>query len=197
MIIGITGSIGCGKTTVAKIFGRHRYNRIDVDEVGHKIIKKNFIAYEKIIKEFGSSILDKNKNIERKKLGDLVFSNNKNIKKLNSIMHPLIIKNIKNQINKIKNKCKDKTKIVIDAPLLLETKNKYLVEKIIVVKCNKENVIKRLAKKYPKEKIEKILNVQMPLSGKLRYADVVIDNNKDLSYLKHQIEKVIQELNKI
>ena len=81
MIIGITGSIGCGKTTVAKLFSKHRYNRIDADEVGHEILKKNSIAYKKIIKEFGNKILDKNKNIDRKNLGDAVFNDNQKLKK--------------------------------------------------------------------------------------------------------------------
>ncbi len=210
MILGITGSIGSGKTTVAKLFSRHWYNRIDADEIGHEIIKKNSIAYKKIIKEFGNEILDKNKDIDRNKLGDIVFSDSKKLKQLNLIMHPMIINEIKNQI---KNKCGDtrknqrflryrkskgfscKTKIVIDSPLLLETKIKDLIDKIIIIKCNKENIIKRLNKKYKKEKIESILNAQMPLNEKLKYADFVIDNNKDLKQLEKQTKKIIEKLN--
>ena len=194
-IIGITGPIGSGKTAVAKLFSKHWYIRIDADEIGHNIIKKNSVAYKKIIDEFGNVILDKNRNIDRKKLGDAVFNDNKKLKNLNSITHPIIIKNIQNQIKKIKQKCGYKTKIVIDAPLLLETMTKDLVDKIIVVKCYKKNIIKRLNKKYPKEKIEKILKSQMPLNEKLKYADFVIDNNKDLRHLEKQVENIIKKLN--
>ena len=84
---------------------------------------------------------------------------------------------------------------MIDAPLLLETKNKNLVDKTIVVKCDKKNILKRLNKKYSKQKIEKILNSQMPLNKKLKYADFVVDNNKDLEHLKNQLNWIIKKLN--
>ena len=194
MIIGITGSIGSGKTTAAKLFSRHWYNRIDADEIGHEIIKKNSVAYKKVIKGFGSEILDKNKNINRKKLGEIVFSDRNKLKKLNSIMHTIIINEIINQIKKIKEKCGKKTKIVIDAPLLLETGTKNLVDKTIVVKCDIENIIKR-SKRYTKERIEKILKSQTPLDEKLKYADFVVDNDKDLKHLKKQVKNIIKKLN--
>ena len=194
MIIGITGSIGSGKTTAAKLFGRHWYSRIDADEIGHQIIKKNSTAYKKIVKNFGYKILDKGNGIDRKKLGDVVFDEKKKLKKLNLIVHPVMIKSIKNQIKKIQEKCRHKTKIVIDAPLLLETKTKGFVDKVIVVKCDKKNILKRLSKKYPKEKIERILNAQMPLEEKLKYADFVVDNNKDLKHLEKQVKNIIRKL---
>ena len=194
MIIGITGSIGSGKTTVAKLFSMHWYKRIDADEIAHKLLGKNTYAYKKIIKEFGNEILNKNKNIDRGKLGDLVFNNAEKLNKLNSITHPIIIKNIKKRINEIKKECPDKTRIVIDAPLLLETKAKDLIDKIIVVKADKEVIIKRLNKKYSKEKIERILNAQMPLDKKLEYADFVIENNRDLIHLKKRVKEIIDKI---
>lgn len=194
-VICITGSIGSGKTTIAKMFSRHWYNRIDADEISHELIKKNSNEYKKIIKEFGNKILDKNKNIDRKKLGDIVFYDENKLKKLNSIMHPAIINKIKNQIKEIQKKCPHEAKIVIDAPLLLETNTKNLADKIIVVKCGKKNILKR-NKNYPKDKIERILKMQMPLDEKLEYADFVVDNNKDLKHLEEQIKKIIQKLEK-
>ncbi len=196
MIIGITGSIGSGKTTVAKLFSRHWYKRIDADEIGHQVIKKNSVIYKKIMKEFGNEILDKNSNIDRKKLSDIVFSDAGKLKKLNSITHPIIIDNIKNKISKIKKQCQNKVRIVIDAPLLIETNLKNLVDKIIVIKCNKKSILQRLNKKFAKEKIEKILKLQMPLNEKLKYADFVINNNKDLKYLENQVINIIKKLNK-
>lgn len=194
MILGIIGSIGSGKTTAAKIFSKYHFNRIDADEIGHKIIEKNTVAYKKIIKNFGNGILNKNKNIERKKLGDVVFNDYKKLKMLNSIMHPIIINKIKNNIEKIQKKCGSKTKIVIDAPLLFETETKHFVDKIIVINCNAQNIIKRLNKKYPKEKIERILNAQMPPEEKLKYADFIVDNNQDLKHLENQVKEVIKKL---
>ena len=194
MIVGITGSIGSGKTTAAKIFSKYHFARIDADRIGHDIIKRNSAAYKKIIKEFGNETLGKSKNIDRKKLGNIVFTNEKKLKKLNSIAHPIIINEIKSQIRKIKQKCGNNAKIVVDAPLLLETKTKNFVDKIIVVKSSKEKVIKRLNKKYPEEKIEKILKMQMPLGEKLKKADFVIYNDKDLKYLEKQVKDIIKKL---
>ncbi len=194
MIIGITGPIGSGKTTVAKLFSRHWYNRIDADEIGHQILKKNSIVYKKIIQELGNKILDKNKNIDREKLGNIVFNNSIKLKGLNSIMHPIIINEIKNKIKKIKVECGKKTKIIIDAPLLLETEAKNLVDKIIVVKSDKKNILQRLSKNFSKKKIEKILKVQMPLNKKMKYADFIIYNDKSLKHLKNQVEKIVKKL---
>ena len=192
MIIGITGSVGSGKTTAAKLFSKYSYNRIDADEIGHQAINKNSIAYKKIIKEFGNKILDENKNIGRKKFGNIVFNDSQKLKKLNSIVHPIIVTEIKNYISQIKNKYKNETKIIIDAPLLLETGTRNLVDEIIVVKCGIKNILKR-NKKYSKEKIEKILKAQMPLDEKLKRADFVIDNNKDLRHLEEQVKDIIKK----
>lgn len=194
MILGITGSIGSGKTMVAKLFSKHWFNRIDADEIGHNLLKENKELKNKIVKIFGDGILDKNENIDRTKLGDIVFDDNKKLKKLNSITHPAIIKEIKNQIKKIRKKCGDDEKIVIDAPLLLETNLKNLVDKVIVVKCGKEKIIKRLNKKYSEKQIERILKAQMPLQEKLKYADFVIDNNKNIKHLENQVGKIIKKL---
>lgn len=194
MIIGLTGPVGSGKTAVAKLFSRHRYSRIDADGIGHQLFKKNTIIYKKIINAFGNKILGKNSNIDRKKLGEIVFNEDKKLRKLNSIMHPLIINEIKNNVKKIKQECGSKAKIIVDAPLLLETKAKNLVDKIIVVKCSKENILKR-NRKFTRQQIERILKAQMPLKEKLKYADFVIDNNKDLNDLEKQVENIVQKLN--
>lgn len=194
MIIGITGSIGSGKTTIAKIFSKHHFTRIDADEIGHEIIKKNSAAYKKILREFGNEILDKNKNIDRKKLGDIVFSNKKKLSLLNSITHPVIIIEIKKRIKKIKNECGNEAKIIIDAPLLLETGAHRLVDKVIVVKTFSENIIAR-NKQFSVEQLEKISMTQMPLDQKLKYAGYMIDNNGNLKNLKKQVKEIANMLN--
>lgn len=192
MIIGITGSIGSGKTTVSSLFKKYGFSVINADEIGHEVIKKNSIAYKKIIKAFGNGILDKNKNIDRKKLGSIAFNDHKKLKKLNSITHPIIFAEIKNQTKKIKNR--NMAKIIIDAPLLLETKAKNLVDKVIVVKCDMKSILKR-NKKFTREKIERILKSQMPLKEKIKHADFVADNGKNLKYLEKQVKEVVEKLN--
>lgn len=192
MIIGITGSIGSGKTTVAKLLSKHHYSRINADDLSHGLMGKNSVIYKKLVTAFGNEILDVNKDINRRKLGNIVFNDAKKLRYLNSVMHPIIIKTIKNNIKIIQKKCGDGAKIVIDAPLLLETSAKNLADKIIVVKCAKKNILRRLRTRYEIEKIEKILNAQMPLKEKLKYADFVIENNKDLRHLEKQVAKIIK-----
>ncbi len=193
MIAGITGSIGSGKTTAAKLFGRHNYSRIDADEISHDLMKNNPEIRKEIIKNFGNKILGRDKNIDREKLREIVFSDAKKLKKLNSIMHPAIISSIKKQIKKIQNKRKGRTKILIDSPLLIETNAKKLADRIIVVRANAERIIKR-SKRFSGEEIETILKRQMPPEEKLKYADFVIDNNKSLKHLEKQVIKVIGAL---
>lgn len=194
MIVGITGSIGSGKTTAAKIFSMHHFSRIDADEIGHDLIIRNSPHYKKLVAEFGDEILGKNKAIDRKKLGNIVFGDSEKLGKLNSIMLPAIIREIKIQIKKIREECGNKAKIIVDAPLLLETKAKGLVNRIIVVSSKKEKMIQRLGRKYPKERIEKILNAQMPLYKKLKHADYSIDNDKGFKHLEKQVMGIIDEM---
>ena len=196
MILGITGSIGSGKTTAARIFGKHHFNRIDADEIGHELMKENKELKNRLVKIFGNGILDKNSNIDRKKLGGIVFNDKNELKKLNLIMHPLIINEIKNKIKKIQKGCGDDAKIIIDAPLLIETGLKDCVDMVIVIKSSKKNSIKRLNKKYPKEMIKRILNAQMPLKDKLKHADFVVDNEGDLRHLEIEVKDIIKKVEK-
>ena len=157
-------------------------------------MKSNEKIKNKIIKHFGKEILDKNKKINRKKLGNIVFSDKNELKKLNLIMHPLIINQIKNKIKNIQKECGHDAKIIIDAPLLIETNLKDCVDEIIVVKSDKKNIIKRLNKKYNKKQIERILKAQMPLEEKLKHADFVVDNSADIKNLERQIKNIIEKL---
>jgi len=191
MIIGITGAIGSGKTTVSNIFEKYGFKVINADELYHKISKPKKLIYGKIIKEFGNKIVNPDKSINRDKLKKIVFSNDKKLKKLNSITHPMIIDEIKKLIKKSKNK-----NMIIDAPLLLESDAKKLVNKIIVVKCDDKTRIKRLLKKgkLSQKEIERITKSQMPLKEKLKFADFVIDNSKDSRNMELQVKNIISKL---
>ena len=189
MIIGVTGSIGSGKSTISKIFGKNGFKVISADEISHSITKKNQIGYKKIIQNFGTKILDKNKGIDRKKLGDIVFGSKSELKKINSILHPIIDSEIKSRITKSKNK-----DIVLDIPLLLETDAKNLVDKVVVVNSSRKNILKRIGKKFTEKKIESILNNQMPFSEKKKFADFIVVNDADEKNLEPQIKKIIKKI---
>ncbi|MBI4452083.1 dephospho-CoA kinase, partial [Candidatus Woesearchaeota archaeon] len=95
---------------------------------------------------------------------------------------------------KIQKKCGSDAKIIIDAPLLIETNLKNYAEKIVVVKSDKKNLVKRLSKKYSQEQIERILKAQMPLKEKLRHADFVVENNKGMAHLERQVKEIVKKL---
>ena len=178
--------MGSGKSTVARMLGSFGAKIIDADKIAHRIIQPGTPVFKKLIRVFGKNILKKGK-IDRNKLGKLVFNNKGWLRKLNKIMHPRIIKKIKNQIKSSSRKI-----IVLDAPLLIEAGLKGLVDKLIVVKSIRKKQIKRLLKKtaFTKKNIFKIINTQIPLKNKVRVADFVIDNSKAKKETRKQVRQI-------
>ena len=192
MIVGLTGSIGSGKTTIAEFFREGNFVVIDADKAGHEIMDNDEIIKIEVINFFGQEILDELGNIDRKKLGNIVFNDKNQLKKLNGLLHPEIIENIRVSIENYRDN--GKNDILIEAPLLLETKTKELVDRIIVIKISKDNIFKRLKGKYPEDIIEKILDSQIPEDEKLQYADFIIDNDGTLEDAKRRVEEIIEKL---
>jgi len=182
MIIGITGSFGSGKTTVANIFGKYGFRVINVDKLYHGIYSKNKILKSRIKKEF--------ETLNRNKIKKIVFNDSKKLKRLNELTHPIIIKEIKRIIKS------NNTKIIIDAPLLIEANAQKLVDKIILVKCNKKEQIRRILKKkkHSRKEIDQIIKSQIPLNEKIKHADFVVDNNKAIKQTENQIKNMIDAI---
>jgi len=182
MLIGITGSFGSGKTTVANMFKDYGFKVINADKIYHKNFYKNHPLNNKIKKEFGT--------LDRNKIKKIVFDNSEKLKKLNALTHPVIINSIKKEIKKIKNK-----KIVVDVPLLFESKIEKMFDKIIVVNCDKNEQVKRILKnkKYSKKEINQIIKSQMPLKEKIKKADFIVDNNKTKNKTKIQVKELIKQ----
>ena len=187
VIIGVTGSIGSGKTKVSNLFRKYGFKVINVDKFYTRIYKENKSLRNKIKNEFGTA--------NRAKLKKIVFKNPSKLKKLNKLTHPIIINEVKKSINKIKKQNKN-PKIIIDAPLLIEAKTTNLVDKIIVIKCDKKIQLKRVLKKkkYTKREINNIIKSQMPLNEKLKYADFIVDNSSLLIKTKKQVEEIIKKI---
>jgi dephospho-CoA kinase len=184
IILGLTGSFGSGKSTVAKILKSFGARIIDADRIAHRVIQPPSKVYQKIIHTFGKDILKQNRTIDRNKLAKIVFKDKAILKRLNQIVHPKVIKTIKNQIKTTKKKV-----VVLDAPLLLEAGLGNLVDKLIVVKIKRKKQVGRLEKKTSlnKKEILSRIKAQILLSHKVRLADFVIDNNGTFKNTKRQV----------
>ena len=192
MIIGITGSIACGKSTVSNYLKSKGYAVIDADKIGHEALEDNYVK-EKLILAFGNEILEDNK-INRQKLGELVFGNSSNLNVLNSIIHPEIRKKILEKIDKNN----DKELIFIDVALLFEAKFDDLVDKIIVVYVDKNTQLTRLMKRNSiskKEALSRIVSQMSPIE-KAKLGDYTVNNNLDVINTYEQVDKVLSELKK-
>ena len=192
MIIGITGSIACGKSTVSNYLKSKGYIVIDADKIGHEALDDDYVK-EKLILAFGNEILEDNK-INRQKLGELVFGNSSNLNVLNSIVHPEIRKKILEKIDKNN----DKELIFIDVALLFEAKFDDLVDKIIVVYVDKNTQLTRLMKRNSiskKEALSRIVSQMSPIE-KAKLGDYTVNNNFDVINTYEQVDKVLSELKK-
>lgn len=191
IILGITGTFGSGKTTVAGIFSRLGAEILDADRLAHRYICPGGPVYKKIIGSFGKSILGKGGRVDRKKLAGMVFNDKCLLMRLNDIVHPQVIRGIKSGI-----KSSRKSVVVLDVPLLVESGLTKIVDKLIVVNITRGEQFKRIENKMhlSKSDISKRLKCQLPLSEKIRLADFVIDNNGPISKTKRQVLKIWESL---
>lgn len=193
-VIGLTGSIASGKSTVSNRLKSMGYQVIDCDQINHEILKKDNIGYTLVVKAFGNDILNSDLEINRKALGNLIFSNKDLKEKLNNILHPLIKDIVKKEIDGSSEKL-----IFLDCPLLFETDFHKLCDYTIVVYVNLDTQIQRLMQRdnitFP-DALKKIY-AQMPLDEKLTLADFVVDNCHALADLDWQIKQLLFRLERM
>ena len=193
-VIGLTGSIASGKSTVSKKLKDLGYKVIDCDAINHEILVKDEVGYLLVVENFGTDILDENLEIDRKKLSSLIFNDSVLKEKLNQILHPVIKNRVIEEIEKI-----DEGMVFLDCPLLFETDFHKLCEINIVVYVNFDTQIHRLMQRdnitFP-EALKKIY-AQMSLDEKLGLADLVIDNCHSLGDLDWQIKQLLFRLERM
>lgn len=188
MIIGLTGGIASGKTTVAELFKRKGAVVLDADVIAHRVIQRGSPVYRKVVRYFGTQILNSDGTINRRLLGDIVFSHPERLKRLNSFIHPEVIKVIEREIKKYK---KNKV-IIIDAPLLIEAGLHQKVDRLVVVSCPRSVQLKRLLEEKALSVKEANLRIdsQMPLREKVKLADEVIDGAGSLKELRKKVNQI-------
>ena len=190
MNIGITGSIACGKSTVSEYLIAKGYTIIDADKLGHLALTSNDIK-RKLAEKFGDEILENNE-INREKLGKLVFGNDDNLKILNSIIHP----KIKELILKLQEEHKDEDLVFLDIALLYEANFVDLVEKVVVVYVDEDVQLERLMMRnsLPKEEAVKRIESQMSPWEKASLGDFVINNSYSKEDTFQQIDEILEKL---
>jgi dephospho-CoA kinase len=190
-ILGVTGNIACGKSTVACFFKGRNSLLIDADNLGHRILAVGTPVYRKVVKSFDSNILKPNKAIDRVKLSGIVFAQPGALGKLNRIMHPELIRRIKQLILSSKKKL-----IILDAALIIEAGLIKLVDKLVVVTAGKTQQIKRGQKKLglTRKQMMQRIKSQISQNTKLRFADFIIDNSGSISETKKQVSKIRRQL---
>lgn len=192
MVIGITGGIGSGKSTVSKLLSE----LLSAPIIDADIISKNALKDPEIIKRikqfFGASIFDTNNLLNKEQLSKLVFSNEKKLLELNNIIHPFVMKKISDTIKDIST---ENNYILLDVPL----PNKEFInlsDKILVVVANDEIRIKRASKRLniSEEDVKKRIEKQMPISNYIKLADCIIKNNGTLDELKDSLYELCEKL---
>ena len=176
LIIGITGSIACGKSLVSNYLQEKGYTIIDADKIGHMALENDEVK-KQLVNKFGKSIL-KDNEVNRVTLGKLVFENNENLKELNNIIHPQIRKNISEQIQVHKNE----KLVFVDVPLLFEAKFDDLVERLM----NRNSLSKE-------EALQRIKS-QIPVREKEKLGDYVVDNSFTQENTYNQVDRILEKL---
>ena len=192
-IVGLTGGISSGKSTVSSYLKQLKIPVIDADEVARKVVEPNSQGAKEIKKAFGSDVFEEDGSLNRQKLGELVFSNVENRQKLDELLQPLIKIMILEEIKEYRQK--GEKMIVLDLPLLFEKQYEELCEEIIVVYIPREVQLERLMRRnqYTKQEALSRIDSQLSIEEKRKRATVLFDNQGTIQQLYHQVEQWLVE----
>lgn len=195
-VYGLTGGIACGKSTIAQVFRELGAVVIDADQIHHRLCEKGEKGWERIKEAFSDSVFNEDGSLNREKLGEIVFHDPVQRKRLEEISHPLIMEQIHEEVRSCAGK--NIPFILVEAALLIESNRAKQFHGLIVVSCRKEQQIERLmrTRAISKEKALSMIGAQLSIEEKVKRATYVIDNSADLEKMKKQVKKVFQEIRK-
>lgn len=193
-IIGLTGGIASGKSTVADMFADKGIQLVDADIVAREVVEPNSIGLHEIINHFGESILLDNKTLDRAKLREIIFNDSQEKAWLNGLLHPLIRQEMERQLTEI-----NSTYGLFVVPLLFENRLEYLCDRILVVDVDKETQIRRTQERdaVSKVQVEKIIASQVSQEERLKKADDILVNDGDKSSLSVKINHLHEKYLKL
>jgi|TARA_B100001971_G_scaffold203242_1_gene217878 dephospho-CoA kinase len=193
-VIGLTGGIGSGKSTASRFLAELGAAVIDADKVGHELLKPNTKIWQQLAATFGKQILTSNGEINRKKLGRLVFGNPRRLDLLSQLMHPEIKKAVKVQL--LEYQRQGASVAILEAPLLVEAGWIEMVDEVWVTTASETTVLKRLKQQLGLSRKESLARIrsQLPLEERLKHADVVLNTELNLDELRVKIKELWQRL---
>ncbi|MBN2090223.1 dephospho-CoA kinase [candidate division KSB1 bacterium] len=195
LVVGLTGGIGTGKSEVSRKFAESGAFVLNADQMAHQITNTNQQVIQAIKDNFGSEYYLLSGKLDRKKLGQLVFSNPGALKTLNQIIHPYLAQKIRNEIQNYRKKPEFPV-LIIEMAILFELKMEKNFDLVIVVTAPMSSIIKRLKKRdnLSQKEIVDRLHAQLPQHHKEKQADILIQNNSDLKNLDQQVKQIWTEL---
>ena len=189
LIIGLTGGIGSGKSTVADLFAGLDVPIIDMDQIARQIVEPGQPALLQITQTFGNELIDAEGKLKRQQLSQIIFDSEEKRRQLETILHPLIREETERQLAQL-----DAPYCVVVIPLLLESNQQSLVNRILVVDVREDIQIARTIQRdgISAKQAEKILASQVDRQSRLNAADDIINNSGELGALRHQVNKLDQ-----
>lgn len=193
LVLGLTGNIGCGKSSVSTIFMENNIKVVDADIVARQIFDDKNLLNE-VFSTFGKSIRNQDGSLNRRALGNIVFNDDEKLILLNNLTHPKIKQKILSKVEEYKNQ--GEKIVVIDAALLIEDDYIPYIQKLILITCRKEIQINRIIARDNCTKEEAIsrINSQMSQEEKAKFADYIIDNSNSFEELKKKVLELISVL---
>lgn len=193
-VIGLTGGIASGKSTISNIFKEVGWPVIDADQTARQVVMPGSLGLAQIVSRFGSQVLQPDGTLDRATLGSMAFDDPQNLSDLDQIEHPLIMAAIDKQLAGFKKQ--GLPVVVLDVPLLFETGMDQECDLTVLAVVDRKTQLERLMKRdhCSKAAALKRINAQMPLEEKMRRADVTIDNNGSLAQTRLQVAKLVERV---
>lgn len=198
LLVGLTGGMGSGKSTVGNLFQSMGAYVLDADEICRSLVELGRPAWQEIVDLLGSGIVKADQTLDRRKIADIVFNASEKKIELEAILHPKVMEE-EQAIYRDILKDDPGALVIIDAALLIESENYRKVDKVIVIACNEETQRHRIMAKnrFSREDAERRLQQQMPLEEKIKFADYVLHNDSGLSELEEKVKVLFHQLKQL
>lgn len=193
-VIGVTGGVGTGKSTVAKMFQQLGATVLDADVIAHQVMEPKRLAWRQVVKTFGDDVLNEDQTVNRKRLASIVFGNEAHRRQLEAIIHPHVLRLIKRQVHRLR-RARRLRAVVLDVPLLFEAGAEGLAQTVVVISARPDIQQQRLQQAgWSGKDIEARRAAQWDLSAKAALADYVVENSDGLDATRTQVKRIWNQL---